>query len=103
MASQVPLQLPVACTSTKGSSSVEENLNFFTEKSTRFIYEAQFFEDFVVVRPASAMFYNALRQLSWADFSTEFEDYLGDKVRVRLLLDGDDPDEDGETTDISLL
>lgn len=98
MARQVLLGSPVACISTKGSSNVEEeNLNFFTEKDTRLIYEASFHNDFVLVRPASPAYYSAIRQLSWNEFSAEFEEFWGDCRRLRVILDGGgDPDETQE-------
>lgn len=94
MARQVPSQSPVQCSSTKDSSSMEEeNLNFFTERATRLIYEASFYDDFVLVRPASPAFYSALRQLSWPEFTNEFEEFWGDRTRLRMQIDGIDPDE----------
>lgn len=95
MARQVLSQSPVACISTKGSSEeMEPNLNFFTERDTRLIYEASFYEDFVLVRPASPLFYSTIRQLTWHEFNAEFEDFWGDRVYLRKMLDGEEADPD---------
>lgn len=97
MARPAHWQSPVQCISTKGSSGVEEaNLNFYTERTTRVIYEASFYDDFVLVRPASSEFHTSIRQLSWSDFNSEFEEFLGDNTRLRLQLDGVNPDEEQE-------
>jgi hypothetical protein len=88
---------------TKGASQVEEeNLNFFTEIDTRLIYEASFYDDFVLVRPASPAFATALRQLSWTEFTTEFEEFWGDRVRLRMQIDGIDPDEDDKVQNVQI-
>jgi len=94
MDSQEPVRSLHQCISTKGLSSVgdEVNLNFFTERATRLIYEASFYDDFVLVRPASPVFYTAIRQLTWNEFNAEFEEFWGDCTRLRKQLDGIDTD-----------
>lgn len=71
-------------------SGYEPEISFYTEKGTRFIYEVQFFKDFVLVRPASPDFASALRQLSLAEFEEEFEEFWGDPQQVRDILEGRD-------------
>lgn len=78
----------------------EANLDFFTEKDTRLIYEASFYDDFVLVRPASPIFYSAVRQLSWGEFNAEFEEYWGDRLRLRRQLDGNDDDDEKQEVEI---
>jgi hypothetical protein len=103
MVRQVRSQSPAQCISTKGSSSVEEaNLNFYTEKATRLIYEAAFYDDFVLVRPASPLFYSAVRQLSWNEFSSEFEEFWGNRLRLRDQLDGVNPDDKDDKQEIDI-
>lgn len=102
MARQVPSQLPVVCISTKGSSSVEEdvNLNFFTEKTSRLIYEVRFYEGFVIVRPASPDPSVKLRQVDWGDFLDEFEEYWGDKEQIAAFVGGYLEDDEPEEVDL---
>lgn len=67
----------------------ETDAPFYVEKDTRFIYEVQFFNDFVLVRPASPAFASALRQLSLGQFNDEFEEFWGDPQQVRDILSGE--------------
>lgn len=101
-----PSRLYQPCMSTKGSLNkiMDEDLNFYTENSTNLIYEAKFFEDFVIVRPCSPVFQNALRQMSWADFSDEFHECLAPRGPIieALYGHGEDDDEGGEKRDVEL-
>lgn len=86
--------------SMKGSSRVgqneyEEDLMlrefdgvFYTEISTRLIYEAQLYEDFILVRPASPAFRLSLRKLSYPEFAMEFDEFLGNHDQLRAFLRG---------------
>jgi hypothetical protein len=65
----------------------QSNNDFYTEKATNLIYQAKFFEDFVIARPVSPMFYRAIRKLSLVDFSKEFHEFLGDPQEVRQVID----------------
>lgn len=60
---------------------------FYVEKSTSLIYEVQFFKDYVLTRPASPMFYLAIKKLSHVDFAGEFEEYCGDHEAVKASID----------------
>jgi hypothetical protein len=66
----------------------ERNFNFYTERGTNLIYEATFFEDFALVRPASPAFYSHVMKVSLNDFLGTFDEYLGDRQKIRDVLDG---------------
>lgn len=114
MVSQERVRLPVRCTSTKDLSRTgkagelkkpshdydeddydefdihdvfDDDMSFYTEKSTNLIYEAKFFETFIIVRPASPAFYSAIRKLAYGEFADEFTDFWGDREQVRSYLD----------------
>lgn len=66
-----------------------DEFTFFTEKDTSFIYEVRFFGDFVLVRPASTMFYSAVRQVPLGEFMDAFEEYSGDPAPIiKYLTEG---------------
>lgn len=48
------------------------------------------FEDFVLVRPASPAFYDALRKVSLSEFTEEFEEYFGLHKEIIDFLHGGD-------------
>jgi hypothetical protein len=66
----------------------QPDTSFYVEKDTRFIYEVQFFPKFVLIKPASPAFGEALRQLTSAEFAEEFEEFWGDQRQVREILRG---------------
>lgn len=68
----------------------QPDTSFYTEKTTRLIYEVQFFQDFALARPASPAFRSALRQLNFKEFTEEFEEFAGDPQIIRDLLNGED-------------
>lgn len=61
---------------------------FYTEKSTRFLYEVQFFEGFVLHRPATPEFSDVLTKVSYRQFEEEFEEFLGDADLLRDHIEG---------------
>ncbi len=76
-----------------------ELLPFFVEESTNLIYEAKFFDDFVIVRPASPAFATAIRKLDHNEFAREFKEFWGDPDPVRVFLYGTVPgDPEDEVT-----
>ena len=46
------------------------------------------FEDFVLVRPASPAFYDAIRKVSMKEFGDEFEEYFGLHKEIIDFLHG---------------
>lgn len=65
----------------------EDDVPFYTEIDTRLIYEAQFFGDFVLVRPASPAFHAAVIKIDdYAEFTSRFEEYLGCHQELRAFL-----------------
>lgn len=75
-----------------GSADDPCDFNFYTEKSTSLIYDARFYDDFVIVRPASPAFYLSIRKLSHLEFVAEFDEYGGDQHQVAMfLLGGGEP------------
>lgn len=66
----------------------DEEFNFYVEKSTSLIYEAKFFDKFIIVRPASPAFYTAIRKLTYPEFTNEFDEFWGDRTQIRNYLNG---------------
>lgn len=66
--------------------------DFYVETDTSLIYEVKFFDDFVLVRPASPQFYLALRKMSISEFSRDFHEFCGDHQEVRDCLEGAEPE-----------
>jgi hypothetical protein len=64
----------------------------YVETETGFIYEVKFFEEHVLVRPASPQFYCALRKISHLEFSKTFHEYYGDHDAVRDEIRGMSPE-----------
>lgn len=64
----------------------------YVERDTSLLYEVKFFQDFVLVRPASPAFYLALRKMSHNDFARDFDDFNGDHQEVKEALSGMSPD-----------
>lgn len=64
----------------------DECLDFFTEIATSLIYEARFFENFVIVRPVSPAFYSGICKLDLATFANTFEDFYGDRQQVLAYI-----------------
>lgn len=64
-----------------------DDVPFFTEIATRLIYEAQFFDDFVLVRPASPAFHAAMLKIDdYAEFTSQFEEFAGCHRELREFL-----------------
>lgn len=69
------------------SDVFDDDVPFFTEIATRLIYEAQFFEDFVLVRPASPAFHAAMMKIDdYAEFTEKFEEFAGCHQELRAFL-----------------
>jgi hypothetical protein len=66
--------------------------DLYTETKTGLIYEVRFFDTFCIVRPATPMFYLAIRKMTHVEFSKEFEPFLGDPEIVRAAIRGATPD-----------
>lgn len=66
--------------------------DLFVQKDTGLIFEVKFFDDFVLVRPATPLFYTAIKKMSLDEFGKEFEEFLGDVEEARLYLRGMTPD-----------
>jgi hypothetical protein len=64
----------------------------YVERSTSLLYEVKFFDGFVLVRPASPAFYQALRKISHTEFADEFEEYGGDQEAVINHIRGEVPE-----------
>lgn len=63
----------------------------YVEIASGLLYECKFFDNFVLVRPASPSFYLALRKLSITDFAGHFEEFCGDHREARLAIRGGPP------------
>jgi hypothetical protein len=75
-----------------GSADDPGDFRFYVERATTLIYDARFFDEFVIVRPASPAFYLSIRKLSHSEFIREFEEYAGDQQQVAaFLLGGGEP------------
>lgn len=66
--------------------------DIYVERKTTLLYEVKFFSDFVLVRPASPSFYQALRKMDYGSFADEFEEYNGDHEAVKECIRGMQPD-----------
>lgn len=62
--------------------------DLYVEDATSLLYEVKFFSGFVIARPASPMFYSAIRKLSDAEFAHEFREYWGDHEEARKAIQG---------------
>jgi hypothetical protein len=65
--------------------------DIYVENSTTLLYEVKFFENFVIVRPATPTYYLAIRKLSHHEFASEFSEFFGDKEYVRDAIRGQAP------------
>lgn len=65
-----------------------ETMYLYTEKSTRLLYEAKLFDDFVIVRPLDPNFHDAMEKMEHGRFVDEYEEYLGDCSKVRQYMAG---------------
>ncbi len=70
---------------------IEQDYDYhlYTEISTNLIYDARFFDDFVIVRPASPAFWSAIMKMSTVDFSREFREFYGDPTQVIAALNSE--------------
>lgn len=66
--------------------------DIYVEKSSKVLFEVKFFDGFCLVRPATPMFYTAIRKISLDDFTSNFEEFLGDLEEVRDALRGMTPE-----------
>lgn len=72
-------------------NSIEEEVapetTLYTEKATRLLYEVQFYDDFVLVRPASPFFYAAIAKMPYAEFENDYEEFAGDHGKVKKYIE----------------
>ena len=66
----------------------EPRLYLYIEKSTRFMYQAQLFDTFVLFRPATPGFESVVKKMSLSQFYDEFYEYQGDPAYVYDFLEG---------------
>lgn len=66
--------------------------DIYVETATSLLYEAKFFKDFVLTRPASPAFHMGLSKLSHAEFAEQFEEFYGDHRQVHEAIRGMVPD-----------
>jgi hypothetical protein len=62
----------------------------YVEISTSIIYEVKFFENCVLVRPATPGLYLSIKKISHDEFSKTFEEFSGDTKEVREFIKGKD-------------
>lgn len=67
---------------------LEDEYELYVEIATRMLYQVKFFENFVIVRAASPLFYRDIRKMSILDFSRYFEEFYGDAQQVRDFFNG---------------
>lgn len=60
----------------------------YVDKKHRVLHEVRLFDDFALVRVATPGFQSDLMKIPTGQFSTEFEEYLGDVEYVRALMYG---------------
>jgi hypothetical protein len=60
----------------------------YVEKKTKIIYEVKFFDNCVLVRPATPGLYLAIRRISHDEFSKDFDEFSGDTKEVREFIKG---------------
>lgn len=75
------------------------------EKSTSLIYEAKYFQEWVMVRPATPGFQKAIRRLSYVDFEKEFTDFCGNHEQIYRALgryEGMEKPDDDDTINVTL-
>lgn len=63
-------------------------MNLYTEKSTRLIYEARLFDEFVMVRPVSPGFETLVKRMDHLGFEKEFEEFAGNHAQVLEFISG---------------
>lgn len=64
-------------------------MTLYTEKNTSLLYEAKLFDSFVILRPASPGFEDAIRRVSYLTLDKEFNEYAGIHAEVIQHLGGD--------------
>jgi hypothetical protein len=71
---------------------VETLPDLYTEVETDLLYEVRFFQNFVLVRPATPTFYLAIKKLSHLEFSKDFREFQGDHETARNMIRGQESD-----------
>lgn len=66
--------------------------DFYVEKDTQLIYECKFFDDFVLVRPATPRLYLAIKKVNHREFIEKFEECSCDKDQLRDFMRGAEPE-----------
>lgn len=64
--------------------------HYYTDKQD-LIYQVQFFDTFVIYRPASPAFATAINRCDISAFLEEFDEYQGDVEELKNYLRGDVP------------
>lgn len=62
----------------------------YAEKSSGILYEVQFFETFVLHKPATPEFADILRKVSYEEFEKDFEEFQGNVASARAAMAGYD-------------
>lgn len=66
--------------------------DLYTETATKLLYEVKFFQSFVLVRPATPLFYLAIKKISPLEFSRDFLPFEGDHEAARDAIRGAEPE-----------
>lgn len=69
-------------------SDFKNESQFYTEKSTGFIYEVKLFPDFAMIRPATPEALANISKISLVQLVHEFTEYLGEAQAIREYLWG---------------
>ena len=69
-------------------SHEERHILYCVDKNNGMIYEAQEFEDYVLVRPATPLYYAYMENMTPEVFSDRFEEFYGNPEDIRKFSQG---------------
>lgn len=69
-----------------------DNISLWVHRDTGFIYQAQLFDKFVLVRLAAQGTAGPVMKVDFVDFSREFQEMSSELEAAREWLDGGNPD-----------
>jgi hypothetical protein len=71
------------------NEEVEMFYAYYVEKSSRLIYQVQFFDTFVMYRPATPGFESLIKRMELSEFLDEFDEFEGDPRLLDDFIDGE--------------
>lgn len=76
------------------TNEIEEDqpLNLYVERKTKIIWDARFFDGFVIVRPISPEMARHIRKIKSSLFVVDFDEFMGDYDTIRDWMEGNEPE-----------